>query len=116
MRPRWRRSGTAARWAGLAGGRGRAKWAGLRGHAPIPPAEAARRGAKMAAESGPDPELEELLESERGSGGGGAVGPGVLGVSGGCGALWGFGVLGDIGGMGALWGLELLSVWGAVGL
>ena len=84
------------------------KWAGLRGHAPIPPAEAVRRGAKMAAESGPDPELEELLESERGSGG--------AGVSGGCGALWGFGVLGDIGGMGALWGLELLSVWGAVGL
>lgn len=103
MRPRWRRSGTAARWAGLAGGRGRAKWAGLRGHAPIPPAEAVRRGAKMAAESGPDPELEELLESERGSGGAGC----------GTGGCWG--CLGAVGLCGAsgYWGI--LGVWGRYG-
>lgn len=104
MRPRWRRSGTAARWAGLAGGRGRAKWAGLRGHAPIPPAEAARRGAKMAAESGPDPELEELLESERGSGGGGLWDRGYwgcLGAVGLCGASGYWGILGVWGRYGA---------------
>lgn len=80
------------------------KWAGLRGHAPIPPAEAVRRGAKMAAESGPDPELEELLESERGSGGGAGCG------TGGC-----WGCLGAVGLCGAsgYWGI--LGVWGRYG-
>lgn len=121
----WRaHSGTAPRGAGLV-------WRAwpLRGRgSAVPPPRRRRCGGKMAAEPGPgpDPELEELLDSERGrraaSGGGrglrGAGGDGrLLGCNGRRGLLgvqWGWGLLG-CNRAGVYWGaVGLGGYWGAV--